>query len=106
MGPLAIGGAAALVTLVFAAIPRIPRAYGYGAALALVLIDGFSLVFGRFGSPVSPVASYVGGLLDGASLVYVAHRILGTLRAALYAGLLALIADSGSRLTDCVADPR
>ncbi len=59
--PLTIGLAAALLTAVFVAMPSIPRAYGYGAAVALVAIDAFS-IYGRY---PHPYAAYAGGLLAG-----------------------------------------
>ena len=85
-GPLTIGLAAALVTAVFIALPQIPHAYGYGAAVALILIDALS-IFGRY---PHPDAGYAGGLLAGMALVYAAHRLLGN-QAAIYAALIALV---------------
>jgi len=84
--PLTIALAAALVTLVFLIQPQIPRAYGYGAAIALVAID----LFTHFGRNPHPQAPYAGGLLAGLALVYTAHHFFDT-KGAIYAALISLI---------------
>ena len=82
--PLTVGIAATLVCVVFLTLPQIPRAYGYGAAFALLLIDAFS-IFGRY---QDPLPGYLSGLLAGLALVYAAHRLFGNI---LYAGLIAIV---------------
>lgn len=84
--PLTVGLAAALLSVVFVALPGISRAYGYGAAVALVTIDALSL----FGRSAHPYAGYAGGLLAGVALVSVAHHLLGT-KGAIYAAVIALV---------------
>ena len=70
-GAVTVGLAAALVTLVFLVMPQIPRAYGYGAAVALVVVDGLNL----FGRHASLSAGTVGSVLAGAALVYACARL-------------------------------
>lgn len=84
--PLTIAIAAALVTFVFLVQPQIPRAYGYGAAIALVAID----LLTHFGRNPHPQAPYAGGLLAGLALVYTAHHFFG-LQGSVYAALISLI---------------
>ena len=84
--PLTVGLAAALVTVTFLVFPKIPRAYGYGAAIALVGIDLIA-EFGRF---PHPQAAYAGGLLAGVALVYVAHRFFGQ-KGSVCAALISLV---------------
>ena len=81
--PLTVSLAATIVCAVFLALPQIPRAYGYGAAFALLLIDAFSIL-GRY---QDPRPGYLSGILAGLALVYAAHRLFGNL---LYAALIAL----------------
>ena len=71
--PLTVGIAATMVCAVFIALPQIPRAYGYGAAFALLLIDAFS-IFGRY---QDPLPGYLSGLLAGLALVYAAPVLTG-----------------------------
>ena len=85
--PLTIAIAAAIVTVVFLVAPRIPRAYGYGAAIALIVIDAFPFLGWGF----SPQAAYAGGLLAGIALVYTAHRLFGGAKAPLYTAVVSLI---------------
>ncbi len=86
--PLVIAAAAALVCAIFLVMPQLPRAYGYGAALGLLIVEAlahFDLTH------LSPPAHYAGGLASGALLVYAVHRLFGTLRAAACAALVALL---------------
>jgi hypothetical protein len=87
-GPLTIGLAAALVTVVFVGEAGIARAYGYGAAFALLLIDGFSLMDR---SVQLPVAAYAGSLLAGVALVYALYQMRGTPKAAACGALVAIV---------------
>jgi hypothetical protein len=87
-GALTVGIAAALVTAVFIVWPQVPRAYGYGAAIALIAIDAFSI----FGLNTTLAAGYGGSILAGAALVYAAYTLLGTSRAAVYTALIACVA--------------
>ena len=82
--PLTVSLAATLVCAVFLALPKIPRAYGYGAAFALLLIDAFS-IFGRY---QDPRPGYLSGILAGLALVYAAHRLFGNI---LYAAIIAVV---------------
>lgn len=87
--PLTVSLAATIVCAVFLALPQIPRAYGsraygYGAAFALLLIDAFS-IFGRY---QDPRPGYLSGILAGLALVYAAHRLFGNI---LYAAIIAVV---------------
>ena len=82
--PLTVALAATIVCAAFLAFPQIPRAYGYGAAFALLLIDALSI----FGHHQDPLPGYLSGLLAGLALVYAAHRLFGNL---LYPALIAIV---------------
>ncbi len=86
--PLVIAAAAALVCAIFLVMPQLPRAYGYGAALGLLIVEAL----GHFDlTRVSPASLYASGLAAGVVLVYTVHRLFGTVRAAAYATVVALL---------------